>query len=140
MNVLPTGPLPANPGELVGTQALGRVLDELRKEHDYVLIDAAPLLSVGDSMTLSARVDAILVVTRLGVVNRPMLTELSRELEGSPASKLGFVVTGVDLKAGYGHGYGHVYGKPAEAPPPSPSQGDKPTPANRDACAALFEI
>lgn len=115
LNVLPTGPLPANPGELVGTQALGRVLDELRNEHDYVLIDAAPLLSVGDSMTLSARADAILVVTRLGIVNRPMLTDLSRELQGSPASKLGFVVTGVDLKAGYGHGYGHVYGQPADA-------------------------
>jgi capsular exopolysaccharide synthesis family protein len=114
LNVLPTGPLPANPGELVGTQALGRVLDELRNEHDYVLIDAAPLLSVGDSMTLSARVDAILVVTRLGIVNRPMLTDLSRELETSPASKLGFVVTGIDLKAGYG--YGHAYGQPTEAP------------------------
>ncbi len=77
-------------------------------------------------MTLSARVDAILVVTRLGVVNRPMLTDLSRELEGSPASKLGFVVTGVDLKAGYGHGYGHVYGQPAEAALGEPSPASEP--------------
>ena len=123
MNVLPTGPLPANPGELVGTQALGRVLDELRAAHDYVLVDAAPLLSVGDSMTLSARVDAILVVTRLGVVNRPMLTDLSRELDGSPASKLGFVVTGVDVKAGYGYGYGQmpVGDAPAKAQVSEPS-------------------
>jgi capsular exopolysaccharide synthesis family protein len=109
--VLPTGPLPANPGELVGTQALGRVLEQLGHDYDYVLVDAAPLLSVGDSMTLSARVDAILVVTRLGVVNRPMLNDLSRELTSSPAAKLGFVVTGVDLRSGYGYGYGygHAY-------------------------------
>ena len=109
MHVLPTGRLPANPGELIGTQALGRVLDQLRADHDYVLLDAAPLLSVGDSMTLSARADAILVVTRLGIVNRTMLVDLARELAGSPASKLGFVVTGVDVKAGYGYGY--VYGR-----------------------------
>ena len=110
LSVLPSGRLPANPGELVGSQALGRVLDRLRAEHDYVLLDAPPLLSVGDSMTLSARADAILVVTRLGLVNRPMLTELSRELAGSPARKLGFVVTGSDAKAGYGYGYGYGYG------------------------------
>lgn len=108
MSVLPTGRLPANPGELIGTQALGRVLDQLRADHDYVLLDSAPLLSVGDSMTLSARTDAILVVTRLGIVNRTMLLDLSRELAGSPAAKLGFVVTGVDIKAGYGYGYGHA--------------------------------
>ena len=50
-------------------------------------VDAAPLLSVGDSMTLSARVDAILVVTRLGIVNRPMLTDLSRELDAQPGEQ-----------------------------------------------------
>ena len=114
LSVLPSGRLPANPGELVGSQALGRVLDRLRAEHDYVLLDAPPLLSVGDSMTLSARAYAILVVARLGVVNRPMLTELSRELAGSPARKLGFVVTGSDAKAGYGYGYGYGHREPAE--------------------------
>ena len=106
LSVLPTGARPANPGELVGTQALAGVLDRLRQEFDYVLIDAAPVLSVGDSMTLSARADAILVVARLGIVNRSMLTDLSRELASSPAAKLGFVVTGADLKANYGYGYG----------------------------------
>jgi hypothetical protein len=57
-------------------------------------------------MTVSARADAILVVTRLGIVNRTMLADLSRELAGSPAHKLGFVVTGVDVRSGYGYGYG----------------------------------
>ena len=88
----------------------GRCLQQLRETHDYVLVDAAPLLSVGDSMTLSARVDGVLLVTRLGVVNRPMLTDLRRELDASPANMLGFVVTGVDERSGYGYGYGQLYG------------------------------
>ena len=125
LDVLPAGPLPANPGELVGTQALGKVLQQLRETHDYVLVDAAPLLSVGDSMTLSARVDGVLLVTRLGVVNRPMLTDLRRELDASPANMLGFVVTGVDERSGYGYGYGQVYGSgtAASAAPPSEPRG-----------------
>ena len=125
LDVLPAGPLPANPGELVGTQALGKVLQQLRETHDYVLVDAAPLLSVGDSMTLSARVDGVLLVTRLGVVNRPMLTDLRRELDASPANMLGFVVTGVDERSGYGYGYGQMYGSgtPASAAPPSDPRG-----------------
>ncbi len=110
LRVLGAGPLPANPGEFVGTQTLARVLEQLRSDHDLVLIDAPPVLAVGDAMTLSSRVDGILVVTRLGTVDRRMLAELSRELDASPAGKLGFVVTGVELAGGYGYGYGRVYG------------------------------
>jgi hypothetical protein len=67
----------------------------------------------------------VLLVTRLGVVNRPMLTDLRRELDASPANMLGFVVTGVDERSGYGYGYGYgqVYGSGAPAsaaPPPEP--------------------
>lgn len=107
LRVLTTGPLPANPGEFVGTQSLARVLDQLRHSSEFVLVDAPPVLAVGDAMTMSARVDGILVVTRLGAVDRRTLSDLSRELDGSPARKLGFVVTGVDLKGGYGYGFGY---------------------------------
>jgi hypothetical protein len=66
---------------------------------------------VGDAMTLSAKADAIVVVSRLGIVNRRMLDEVSRELAASPAAKLGIVVTGVKELDSYGYGYGH------DAPP-----------------------
>ena len=126
LDVLPAGPLPANPGELVGTQALGNVLDELRDTHDYVLVDAAPLLSVGDSMTLSARVDGVLVVTRLGVVNRPMLTDLSRELTRALPACSASSLRGSTRGPGYGYGYGRSTA-PARrrAPPRRPSARDR---------------
>ena len=78
-------------------------------------------------MTLSAQVDAILVVTRLGIVNRPMLTDLSRELGGSPARKLGFVVTGADVKTGYGaYGYGQMPGSAPETTERQTSAAESP--------------
>jgi succinoglycan biosynthesis transport protein ExoP len=131
LNVIPAGPLPANPGEFVGTQALARVLEQLRADHDFVLLDSTPFLSVGDAMTLSAEVDGIVVVTRLGVVQRRMLSDLARELEASPALKLGFVVTGADLKGSYAYGYG--YGgrvrdqeeRPGETQPPRSEEAER---------------
>jgi Mrp family chromosome partitioning ATPase len=68
-----------------------------------VIIDAPPLLHLGDAITLSARVDAMVLVTRLNVLRRPMVNELHRVLQTCPAAKLGFVLTGADLEEGYGY-------------------------------------
>jgi len=103
LSLLPTGVLPANPGEFVGTAALARVVAEMRMRYEYVLVDAPPMCALGDAMTLSTRMDAVLVVARLGVVDRRTLDELSRELRAIGAPKLGFVLTGTERTAGYGH-------------------------------------
>ena len=104
--MLRAGPIPPDPGEFAGTRALEEIIDELRARADVVIIDAAPLLHVGDSVTLSSKVDALLVVARLNIVRRPMLNELHRVLDTCRAEKLGFVVTGSNLEDGYGYGYG----------------------------------
>jgi capsular exopolysaccharide synthesis family protein len=108
LRVLPAGTKPPHPGEFVGTNALSRVLERLRNGTDLVLIDTPPLLHVGDSMTLSARIDAMIVVTRSNVIRRPILRELRRLLAASPAVKLGFVLTGAEREEG-GYGYGGYY-------------------------------
>jgi len=108
--VLPSGYPPTSPGEFVGSQAIARLIDELRKDVEYVLIDAAPLLVVGDTMTLSNFVDALLVVVRTPVAHRTTLIDLDRELDASPARKLGFVLTGADERSAHGYGYGYGYG------------------------------
>ncbi len=102
LEVLPSGPIPPDPGEFITRPALGDVLRELGERADLVLIDAPPLLGVGDSLTLSARVDGMLLVTRLNTLRRPMLHELHRILESCPATKLGFVLAGSEAEEGYG--------------------------------------
>ena len=103
LRVLQAGGTPPNPGEFVGTQALREVLDEVAEHAEIVLVDCPPLLQVGDAMTLSAVVDAVLVLTRLRRVNRQTLADLRRTLERLPAPVLGLVVT--DVKDGVGYGY-----------------------------------
>ena len=108
VSVLTAGAQVVNPGELIGSETLDAVLNELRATHDLVLVDAPPVLEVGDAMTLSARVDAVFVVVRLGSFDSRSLTELARSLATAPAPKLGFVLTNVDRRHAYG---GRVYGQ-----------------------------
>lgn len=109
LSVLPTGPIPPDPGEFVGTAQLASILARLRELVDIVLIDAPPLFHVGDGLTLSAKVDAVIVVTRMEIVRRPMLSELKRLLDTMPASKLGFVVAGAESEESHGYGYSGYY-------------------------------
>ncbi len=108
LRVLTAGAIPPDPGEFMSSRKLGEILAELRSQSDVVLIDAPPLLQVGDGLALSAQVDGTLVVTRIDVLRRGMLGDLGRLLEAMPARKLGIVVTGVRHRA-LGYGYGGYY-------------------------------
>jgi Mrp family chromosome partitioning ATPase len=112
--VLVSGPIPPDPGEFVATAKLASILRELGEHFDTVLLDSPPLLRVGDAMTLSTRADGVILVTRLNIVRRPMLDEVKRLLDASPAVTLGFVVTGADSgKKDDPYGYGYSYGSGA---------------------------
>ena len=116
LDVLGSGPIPPDPGEFVGAARLTEILEHLKEHCDIVLIDAPPLFRVGDGLTLSAKVDAVMVVTRIDKLRRPMLAELRRLLDTMPTMKLGFVVTGAESEETYGYGYGYsgYYSRPYE--------------------------
>jgi Mrp family chromosome partitioning ATPase len=107
LSVLAAGTIPPNVGEFVGSSAAASILNELRGRFDTVLVDAPPSLALGDAMALSAHVDAILTICRLNVVRRPMLNELKRLLDASPARSLGFILTGAGREGGYTYAYGY---------------------------------
>jgi succinoglycan biosynthesis transport protein ExoP len=112
LQLLPAGRAPPGAGEFIGTIDLAYVLERLVEHADLVLIDAPALLHVGDAMTLSGRVDALLIVTRLNVVRRPMLAEVRRALDSSPVARLGFVLTGARLEEANGYGHDSAYSAP----------------------------
>jgi Mrp family chromosome partitioning ATPase len=126
--VLPSGPMPPNPADLIESSVVSEVLLDLAERADVVLLDSAPLLPVSDGVVLSNKVDGMLVVVRASTVRRPALTELQRVLAACPAAKLGFVLTGSDEAEGYGYyGYGG-YGAPTAAPVPARSPHEQRPP------------
>ncbi|HET6600403.1 MAG TPA: division plane positioning ATPase MipZ [Gaiella sp.] len=131
LNVLTSGPVPRDPGEVVKDKRLTAMLDQLERSFDFVLVDTPPLLSVGDAMALSAQVDAMITVARLRMLRRGTLDELARSLETCPTIKLGVVVTEAEVDPGYGYG-GYAYHSTAKetewvAVPPSGSAAREET-------------
>jgi succinoglycan biosynthesis transport protein ExoP len=105
LEVLTAGPIPPNLDEFIGGKSVAEILNQLKKRADIVLVDATPLLLVGDAMALAAVVDGMMIVTRINVVRRPLLKEMRRVLDTLPAEKLGFILTGAEQEESYA-GYG----------------------------------
>jgi Mrp family chromosome partitioning ATPase len=104
LEILTAGWFPADTvGDFVVSDAVADILAQLGELADLVIVDAPPFLQTSDAMALAARVDALVVVTRLGV-RRPTLDELNRTLTQSVAKKLGLVVTGDEFEHSY-YGY-----------------------------------
>jgi polysaccharide biosynthesis transport protein len=119
LDVIPCGPVPPNPGEIVATAALAQVLETLTERYDLVLVDTSPLLRIGDTLTLAARIPAMILMTRLPAERRSVVIELARVLESCPCRPLGFVVSGSQRGASAGYGYyyaNYAYGGTEERP------------------------
>ena len=94
LRVLPSGDLPPNPSELLGSERMKQVLNELTSMCDVVIVDTSPLLAVSDAMPLMDDVSGTLVVSRLGVTARDDLRQVRRLVTAASSAALGFVVTG----------------------------------------------
>jgi capsular exopolysaccharide synthesis family protein len=93
--VLPSGAVPPNPAELLGSPAMRRLVDQMRMSYDHVIVDTAPLLPVVDATVLSRVVDGTVVVARAGAVRRAQLVEALANLERVSARVLGVVLNRV---------------------------------------------
>jgi polysaccharide biosynthesis transport protein len=116
LDVVPAGPVPTTPGELILSQPVENVLAELRTQYDVVIVDSPPLLLAGDALALSARVDAMLLVVDIRSARRPVLQELRRILAVAPVPRLGVVATGAEVDDAYEPVSGRRYG-PREPEP-----------------------
>jgi Mrp family chromosome partitioning ATPase/capsular polysaccharide biosynthesis protein len=109
---------PPAPHEFVSSEAVREILAALQKDSDLVIIDSAPILRVGDSLSLTGVVDATLFAVKLTTTTRTDLKELRRVITASPARSIGVVATNASFDRNYGYGYGYGYTKPP--PPPTP--------------------
>lgn len=124
LTVLAAGPHPPNPSELLGSAQMSHVLAELRKTHDYVIIDAPPLLPVTDAAVLSVLADGAVLVTRYGSTKREILRTAAASLKSIDARLVGTVINMVVVKGAHASGYGYGYGYGYEAESTAPRELD----------------
>jgi polysaccharide biosynthesis transport protein len=94
-DVIPAGPLPAYPTELLGSDEMARLLEEWSRAYDYIFLDSAPLLPVTDSALLSKMVDFTLVVARHNRTDLRSLQRTSELLRAQGVHRTGVVLNGI---------------------------------------------
>ncbi len=95
LQVLPSGPLPPNPAELLGSQRMERVVDALRAAADVILFDSPPTISVTDAAVLGAKMDGVLLVVKEGKTKRDHVVRAKQLLDRVNAKVLGVVLNNV---------------------------------------------
>ena len=124
LHVLAAGGLPPNPSELLGSEAMKRVLRELG-ERAVVIVDAPPLLPVTDGAVLSAVTDGAFIVVSSGKTLDTELTAAISHLEAVHAKALGIILNGVPSRDVYSSNYARDYKKPKKAKPRGASKGKR---------------
>jgi non-specific protein-tyrosine kinase len=95
--VLPSGPLPQNPSELLGSAKMDEILNSLNGGKDFILIDTPPVLAVTDAIVLAPRVDGVLLVVRPGVTRLAACKHAVEQLRRVGAKLVGVVFDDVDI-------------------------------------------
>jgi non-specific protein-tyrosine kinase len=101
LSVLPSGSLPPNPAEVIGSQRMEEVISALVKEADQVIFDTPPVLAVTDAAVLATRVDGVLLVISAGKTRREYARNAVQRLEQVDARLVGTVLTNVQMGAGF---------------------------------------
>ncbi|MBN1922046.1 MAG: polysaccharide biosynthesis tyrosine autokinase [Anaerolineae bacterium] len=106
--LLTTGPLPPNPAELLGSQRMGDIIEELQEFADLLVFDTPPALVVTDAVVVSTRVDGVIVVVDAGHTRRGLIKRVVDELHRVRANVLGFALNRVKIHSG-GYYYQYYY-------------------------------
>ncbi len=109
--VLPAGPPPPHPAELLDSNVMRALLDKWRQEYDHVIIDTPPVLSVTDGVLLSAQMDTVLLVVRSAQTSKDAMRRSRDVLAQVNARVMGVVVNAIDLQSpdAYYYYYGSNY-------------------------------
>ena len=105
LSVLPCGPRPANPAELLTSPRFQELLNEVRARYDIVLVDTPPVLMVSDPCAVAPRVDGVLLVIRQAKNNRPGAERAVEVLSSLGATVLGVMVNDKSSNNRDGYGY-----------------------------------
>lgn len=109
LDFMPSGAIPPNPSELLGSRQMIELLEELTKRYDIVILDAPPLLPVTDAAILTTATDGAILVTRHGVTSREQVEDAAESLRQVNARVLGTVLNFAPQGRRSEHGYSYGY-------------------------------
>jgi capsular exopolysaccharide synthesis family protein len=111
LSVITAGPTPPNPAELLSSEPITGLFEELRRRFDFIVMDSPPAITVADAMILAAHADGVILVAHGGVTTRESLRHTRKLLASAGARMIGVVLNNVDIRsADYRYYYSYYYG------------------------------
>ncbi len=110
LSIIPAGPVPPQPSELLSSEEMVGLIRELSKKYKHIVIDSPPIMVVTDATILSTMVDGVILVVESGTTPKKIISRSRKILENAGARVLGVVLNKFDAHVdGYGHYYTSYY-------------------------------
>ncbi|MFV8357456.1 CpsD/CapB family tyrosine-protein kinase, partial [Flavobacterium sp. XS1P32] len=110
LDVILSGPIPPNPSEMILSEGMGELIEELKKKYDYIILDTPPVGLVSDALELVQYCDVTLYIIRQNFTKKDMITLLNNRVKRGELQNASIILNGLENKAKYGTGYGYGYG------------------------------
>ncbi|MBX2921235.1 MAG: polysaccharide biosynthesis tyrosine autokinase [Chitinophagaceae bacterium] len=116
--LMPSGPIPPNPAELILGPKMTDLVDELKEQFDYIIFDTPPYTLVTDSSLLAVHSDISIIVLRNGFTFKWVLQEINKKINDNPDQHMYTILNRVDERSRYGvyRNYGYGYAEYFDAP------------------------
>lgn len=109
LDVIFSGEIPPNPSEIISNGRFGHLLDELKKEYDYIIVDTPPTLLVADTILISKYADLTLYIVKANYTQKNVLNFINTLNQQNKIKNASIVFNNVGANEGYGKGYAYSY-------------------------------
>tara|TARA_B100000700_G_scaffold291686_1_gene350927 strand:- start:2952 stop:3467 length:516 start_codon:yes stop_codon:yes gene_type:complete len=111
LSIIPSGPIPPNPAELLNSERMNKLIDELKKTYEYIILDTPPSGLVTDSVITMKFSDINLYVVRHNYTKKDMINLINDLYTSKQIKNLNIIINDyVVSSSSYGYGYGYAYG------------------------------
>ncbi|PQP82925.1 capsular biosynthesis protein [Paenibacillus sp. PCH8] len=100
LQLFTSGPIPPNPSEMIGSNRMKKMIEELEDQYDVIMFDTPPVLAVTDALIVSSLCDGVLLVVNSGKVKKELVRKTKAALEHVNARILGAILNNIKTKAG----------------------------------------
>lgn len=110
LDIITSGPIPPNPAELIISDAMNELIEELKEIYDYIILDTPPVGLVSDALELAQYCDATLYIVRQAVTKKGMLSVVNEKHRRGELHNISILLNDFKKKSKYGYNYGYGYG------------------------------